>query len=695
MKRTRTTYENKEPRAEFVVYGTPLPQLDSNIRDDGSFVPIWKQEVTDERGRKRLHGAFTGGFSAGYFNTVGSKEGWAPSAFKSSRDARAKAVQVRPEDFMDEEDFAAVAEEKVLETNRNFTGWGSTADELSSKAKLTVMDLLKPPPEEMMGVKLLKKMGWKDGQGIGPKVRRAAVIFDDETGQEITEHDKIHNFAPQNSAVITLEKKDDYSGLGYTGSIKQESIRDQRLEAKVERELVRKGGFGVGVLNDEDEDDGDIYEIKPKTTYNRVIGGDKKKTTKPCTKLIAPAKHVFISKKIGPSNTSFNVRKCFDGRLPLPGFTIASEPIQTKDGWYPPPQVPQGWTPTPPLLANTNSPNPSQLQQGACSSEIKLDPRSRGALLGEASLPGKSVFDYMSPAARERVAAATGKSNLPQALNEAPPPGYTPSPPAGLVPKLSQTVALGALNGGFMPYADDMEKRGRYRKFLEIQAGLREGLPDRRPSMTNGDWVNELNEFANCARIFKPASGMISSRFTSSTSAMSQIKTDEGLVSTNPETLMHRPQKKELSTAEQAAKMGMYGGLTRTIEEFWPTRLLCKRFNVRPPKHVESALNNENGVKPGSRVPTHIDTSTSMQQPTQLFGESPIRPQPPLIGPKELISRGDITEMMREVKGDANYELPKAAESVMQVDLGTNEALEGERAADDVFKAIFGDDGDD
>jgi len=30
-----------------------------------------------ERGRpKRFHGAFSGGFSAGYFNTVGSKEGW-------------------------------------------------------------------------------------------------------------------------------------------------------------------------------------------------------------------------------------------------------------------------------------------------------------------------------------------------------------------------------------------------------------------------------------------------------------------------------------------------------------------------------------------------------------------------------------------------------------------------------------------
>ena len=36
--------------------------------------------VTDARGRRRFHGAFTGGFSAGYFNTVGSKEGWKPSA---------------------------------------------------------------------------------------------------------------------------------------------------------------------------------------------------------------------------------------------------------------------------------------------------------------------------------------------------------------------------------------------------------------------------------------------------------------------------------------------------------------------------------------------------------------------------------------------------------------------------------------
>lgn len=39
--------------------------------------PVSVQDLTvkDKRGRQRFHGAFTGGFSAGYFNSVGSKDG--------------------------------------------------------------------------------------------------------------------------------------------------------------------------------------------------------------------------------------------------------------------------------------------------------------------------------------------------------------------------------------------------------------------------------------------------------------------------------------------------------------------------------------------------------------------------------------------------------------------------------------------
>ena len=67
-KRSRATFEAdlQAHQSPYVIYGTPLPPLDPDTRDDGSYVPVWKQEVTDEQGRKRLHGAFTGGFSAGY-----------------------------------------------------------------------------------------------------------------------------------------------------------------------------------------------------------------------------------------------------------------------------------------------------------------------------------------------------------------------------------------------------------------------------------------------------------------------------------------------------------------------------------------------------------------------------------------------------------------------------------------------------
>ncbi|KAK6538984.1 hypothetical protein TWF694_010532 [Orbilia ellipsospora] len=73
-KRSRASFE-KEDISPYLVYGTPLPPPDPKSKPQDVNLPIWKQEVVDERGRKRLHGAFTGGYSAGYFNTVGSKEG--------------------------------------------------------------------------------------------------------------------------------------------------------------------------------------------------------------------------------------------------------------------------------------------------------------------------------------------------------------------------------------------------------------------------------------------------------------------------------------------------------------------------------------------------------------------------------------------------------------------------------------------
>ena len=89
------------------VIGTSFAPLEAN--EIVSRKPEIDQTVRDERGRRRFHGAFTGGFSAGYWNTVGSVEGFTPKIFSSSRKNKYEqsSLGAKPEDFMDDEDFGS------------------------------------------------------------------------------------------------------------------------------------------------------------------------------------------------------------------------------------------------------------------------------------------------------------------------------------------------------------------------------------------------------------------------------------------------------------------------------------------------------------------------------------------------------------------------------------------------------------
>ena len=65
---------------------------------------VSRDAVYDENNKRRFHGAFTGGFSAGYNNTVGTEEGWKPTAFISTREQRVEFKQYTKDDFIDEDD---------------------------------------------------------------------------------------------------------------------------------------------------------------------------------------------------------------------------------------------------------------------------------------------------------------------------------------------------------------------------------------------------------------------------------------------------------------------------------------------------------------------------------------------------------------------------------------------------------------
>ncbi|CZT43134.1 related to growth regulation protein WHI2 [Rhynchosporium secalis] len=701
-KRSRANFEAdlQAQQSPFVAFGTPLPPLDPDVRDDGSYVPVWKQEFRDESGLKRLHGAFTGGFSAGYYNTVGSKEGWTPSTFVSSRTNRkkdeSKAAQRRPEDYMDEEDIADAEDAKRVQTAEGFAGLGSTQDDTNRRGAF--IDLFRIEGETV-GVKLLKKMGWKEGQGVGPKVRRKARLEGLEKPGD--DANATHLFAPENTHMISFVRKNDHKGLGFDGEMKlssnhgpgtatpkseDEDEDDGGLlatKASKKKKKPVRGGIGMGILNDTGSDDEDLYEIGPKISYNRVIGGDKKKKKAAKINPLLSSKPVFISKRTAMAKAAIGFRKCHDGRLPLDGFILSSidefSSVTRSTEEYEAPQVPEGWSSS--KQPKDGPQSDAYLSTADAAKASKLDPKSRASMLGEATLPGKSVFDFLTTAARNRLASASRKSNLPAALGEIP-KGYNMTEEErhrdllAQIPKVDRYTADAALSrgaSGFMPYGEDEGKRSRYRGYLEYQAGINTTVPKRSSGVSKDDWLKELREFANCAQIFKPMSGMMATRFTSSTTAPK-------LASDPPESasLLSKPTPKAEDPAEQAAKLGMYGPLTRSSKEWYPSRLLCKRFNIKPPAHVQPGA-TEHGDETGA---------TRKSAP-------------------DVVSQSSIQEMMRESysqrhDGENGTAATKPAEPTVEVkkealvvDAERNEALEGQKAGEAVFKAIFGDDSDD
>ncbi|KIW38072.1 uncharacterized protein PV06_10041 [Exophiala oligosperma] len=709
-KRSRQAYEadlHHKSASSFVLYGTPLPPLDEHTRDDGSFVPVWKQEVTDDRGRKRLHGAFTGGFSAGYFNTVGSKEGWTPSTFVSSRQNRkkdgAKPTQQRPEDFMDEEDLREAEEARTINTSSEFAGFGTEHDPLRRSAAIDIFR----PSQETIGSTLLKRMGWREGQGIGSRVRRKAKFEeeDEDTSSET------HLFAPDDVQIVSLARKTDYKGLGYEGELqdkstlasktseptrkplhREESSDDETsspslLFSKMPSGRAKKTGIGVGILNDDGSDDEDPFSMGPKISYNRTLGVDKKPKSKAKNSAgsanpLVKTKPTFISKKL--ANLKGALRQCHDGRLPPDGFVLASHldsfsSLTVQDDKYKPPEVPTGWTSSRSIAPGGQ--NSSDFVSTADAARLSsLTAKGRASILGEAQLPGKSVFDFLTSSARDRLAAASGHSNLPAAGNEPPPPGFQASQLVSsslqsLVPELDKATALQALHrgtSGWMPYAEDEKKRSRYRAFLEIQAGLRQDeLPPRAKAMKQDDWVIEMQEFARAAEVFKPVSGLMASRFTTSTASLQGQNPDS---SAPMDAMLTRPTPKQENPATSAARMGMFGPMTRSVSNFYPTRLLCKRFNVPCPDHSATSAAGTHHVSAATTAQREASTTQFRSFTSSMPKENADSTSPaPADSADAAILRhtGSVEE--------ANTPNPEM-----------NEALEKEKPGQAVFKAIFG-----
>ncbi|DBA04951.1 TPA: hypothetical protein N0F65_006953 [Lagenidium giganteum] len=406
----------------------------------------WNQKVTDEQGRRRFHGAFTGGYSAGYFNTVGSKEGWQPKTFSSSRHDRASTAQLqqRAEDFMDEEDDPLLG--KRLESTEKY----DTA-QLSARDKLRLMaeqseraarqavipafqlpDELVLPTNSSIGAQLLNRMGWKEGQAIGPRVRRRKLEtrFNAKDQDEAASDDEDVYVPPRNSIsqnAFPTQKLDVY-GAGFDPYVnapefmRHQQQREQKQAQKAGvRQVVTFGdamkattgsnmittGYGLGAL--EDNDDIDVYGTESRNDFDTEIAP---LTYSEVKRLDSAAQE---SKKQRTKHKSLAAALCTDGRPALAGFEL-STPEQPPTSVCTRLEVPKTFERRHRFDDNEEAKYLQLYKQinfstGKDGRSSLVTAKQRAALLNGTS--GGSVFDLIDPAQREKItnAVSAARSN--------------------------------------------------------------------------------------------------------------------------------------------------------------------------------------------------------------------------------------------------------------------------------------------
>jgi len=226
----------------------------------------WEQEVRDEKGRKRLHGAFTGGFSAGYFNTVGTKEGWTTTQFRSSRGdkniANTQIANMKQDvmDFMDEEDIKDQIGETAITsqaTHKDYLGTMNPMKSVDDDNETFKSDFSSnavkefvPQFNNLIGAMLMRESGFGEAEfqlnaggynDINKDYSKSFFSNDFQNGPDskIKISNNKNNIIEEKNKYYSgkLEFKDDYNGVGYIPP-----IEDDFFTANKSKEPTLQGG---------------------------------------------------------------------------------------------------------------------------------------------------------------------------------------------------------------------------------------------------------------------------------------------------------------------------------------------------------------------------------------------------------------------------------------------------------------------
>ena len=225
----------------------------------------------------RFHGAFTGGFSAGYFNTVDTNEGWKPS--------NEQRRQQKLEDFMDEQDHEEWGGPKsVRQEFKEKDKDSSLATTTSTAAPLE--SLLRVSRPLTVGPRLLRRLGWREGAGAafvpaaaGEEPAIASKEEEDTLSKIHLSKKKLRQIQLQSSRIQLPPPKVDPCGLGFEAHDNAPEFRRHREQRQELGRLRARGQSNVyrvsNILGDGggDDDDG-VGNGPPRKNGGGNVGDD-------------------------------------------------------------------------------------------------------------------------------------------------------------------------------------------------------------------------------------------------------------------------------------------------------------------------------------------------------------------------------------------------------------------------------------
>ncbi|XP_016976920.2 G patch domain-containing protein 1 homolog [Drosophila rhopaloa] len=658
-------------------FGTPLQPLEKDVVPAKKPVGIEDQIVKDENGKRRFHGAFTGGFSAGFWNTVGSLEGWTPQTFKSSRAEKATPrAQLKPEDFMDNEDLGEFGiAPQGIRTRDEFAKEDEQEQRSGQRRRklmqpelgvgpipgVPVLEQLLRPVRDKVAVRILKSMGWKPGQGVGPrqtrKEKRQATArntreqylldhygaeglpeqteSNGEDSNSEEEDDEDITFAPDDFEPIFYTPKENRFGMSYSGlsrdpilskssSSSAKAMQHINLFGQLEEQAknkqlsIRGQAFGVGAFEEEDED---IYARDDMTRYDFSLADKKPKQKK---QQHVQQRHVIDGFSEDKSGAALQKPYAID----LPRDFQARNWLQRKSRFAPMDKERAKKLETATEYKRSglgrHDFNPDQRAQLLGEEKKEEKPNEEQPKRNPFKDRGKSLLDRINARTegftKGGIITESGEEKQTELTKEVKESNAAIQEKAAL--KTKDLAPATSSSGAFKPFLADEAKQLRYEKYvaskLTDDTEITELLASMQP-VTLSLWDREMEkkEFIQAAKIYRPLDGLMNDRFIS-----------EGNVQAE--------KVKEQQKTPEERKIVM-----ERIKTMWkPASLLCKRYNIAEPfggamLEPEKELKTKPKISVFDYLETSINTKANFQTPS-IIPKHIEKPKPKVVEPPAL-----------------------------------------------------------